>query len=57
MEMMEWVRKRVVEPSTWAAMGVGAIVMSMMLPAWAMWFWCVAAVTVVAGIVMKERAE
>ena len=55
MEMMEWVRKRVVEPSTWAATGVGAIIMSMMLPSWAMWFWCVAAVTVVAGIVMKEK--
>jgi len=55
MEMMEWIRKRIVEPSTWSAMGVGAIVMSMMLPAWAMWFWCGAAVTVVAGIMMKEK--
>ena len=55
MMIMEWVKKRVVEPTSWLAIGVGAVVLSMMMPAWAIWFWCVAGATVVAGIVMKER--
>ena len=57
MMIMEWVKKRVVEPTSWLAIGMGAVVLSMMMPTWAIWFWCVAGATVVAGIVMKERAE
>ena len=55
MMIMEWVKKRVVEPTSWLAIGVGAVILSMMMPSWSIWFWCVAGATVVAGIVMKER--
>ena len=57
MMIMEWVKKRVVEPTSWISVGAGAIILSMMIPSWAIVLWCVAGATVVAGIVMKERAE
>ncbi len=57
MSIMDWVMKRIVEPSSWIAVGVGAIILSMIMPSWAMWFLCIAGATVVAGVVMKEKAE
>ena len=57
MTIMDWVRNRIVEPTSWIAIGVGAIILSMIMPSWAMWFWCIAGATVVAGVIMKEKAE
>ena len=57
MTIMDWVRNRIVEPTSWIAIGVGAIILSMLIPSWAMWFWCIAGATVVAGVIMKETAE
>lgn len=57
MSIMDWVMKRIVEPTSWIAVGVGAIILSMIMPSWAMWFLCIAGATVVAGVVMKEKAE
>ena len=55
--IMDWVMERIVEPTSWRAIGVGAIILSMLIPSWAMWFWCIAGATVVAGVIMKEKAE
>ncbi len=57
MSIMDWVMKRIVEPSSWIAVGVGAIILSMIMPSWAMWFLCIAGATTVAGVIMKEKAE
>ena len=57
MTIMDWVRNRIVEPTSWIAIGVGSIILSMIMPSWAMWFLCIAGATVVAGIIMKEKAE
>ena len=57
MTIMDWVMERIVEPTSWIAIGVGAIILSMIMPSWAMWFLCIAGATVVAGVVMKEKAE
>ena len=57
MTIMDWVRNRIVEPTSWIAIGVGSIILSMIMPSWARWFLCIAGATVVAGIIMKEKAE
>ena len=57
MTIMDWVRNRIVEPTSWIAIGVGSIILSMIMPSWAMWFLCIAGATVVAGVIMKEKAE
>ena len=59
MMIMEWVKKRVVEPTSWLAIGVGAVILSMMMPTWAIWFWCVALrffllFTVICGSILQE---
>ena len=57
MTKMDWVHNRIVEPTSWIAVGMGAVLLSMWMPSWAMWFWCIAGATVVAGVIMKEKAE
>ena len=57
MTIMDWVRNRIVEPTSWIAIGVGSIILSMIMPSWAMGFLCIAGATVVAGVIMKEKAE
>ena len=52
---ISWIKQRIVEPTTWLAVGLGTVVLSIMIPVIAMWFWCIAAITVVAGIFMKEK--
>ena len=58
MEMvMDWVKKRIIEPTSWISIGVGAIILSMLMPSIGIWLWCIAGATVVAGVIMKEKAE
>ena len=57
MDIMNWINSRIVEPTTWLAVGVGAVVLSMMIPAIAIVLWIIAIATVGAGIFMKEKGE
>ena len=57
MDIMSWIKSRIVEPTTWLAVGVGAVVLSMMIPAIAIVLWIIAIATVGAGIFMKEKGE
>ena len=57
MDIMNWIKSRSVEPTTWLAVGVGAVVLSMMIPAIAIVLWIIAIATVGAGIFMKEKGE
>ena len=57
MNIMNWIKSRIVEPTTWLAVGVGAVVLSMMIPAIAIVLWIIAIATVGAGIFMKEKGE
>ena len=57
MPVIEWVKSRLVEPTTWLAVGVAAILLSTLIPAGTDYFMGLASVTVVAGVVMKERGD
>ena len=57
MDIMNWIKSRIVEPTTWLAVGVGAVVLSMMIPAIAIVLWIIAIANVGAGIFMKEKGE
>jgi len=52
---MNWIKSRIVEPTSWLAVGVGAIVISSVVPSIAVWLMIAAAVTVAAGIILKEK--
>jgi hypothetical protein len=53
---MNWIKSRIVEPTSWLAVGVGAIVVSSVVPSSvAVWLMIAAAVTVAAGIILKEK--
>ena len=54
---MTWIKSRIIEPTTWVAVGLGAVVISMILPATAFAMWCLAAVTIAAGVFMKEKGQ
>ena len=57
MDIMNWIKSRIVEPTTWLAVGVGAVVLSMMIPAIAIALWIIAIATVGAGIFMREKGQ
>jgi hypothetical protein len=57
MEAMEWIKSRLVEPTTWISIGVGAVLLSIVMPKAASMFLVAAAVTVAAGIFMKEKGK
>ena len=50
-------KRQNVEPTSWLAVGIGAILVSMLIPKLALTLMIVAAVTVAAGIIMKERGN
>ncbi len=54
---MDWIKSRIVEPTTWISVGVGAILLSVVVPSGAEIFMIAAAVTVAAGIFMKEKGK
>ena len=55
--VIDWVKGRIIEPTSWIAVGVGALILSMYIPAGGLYFLGAAAVTVVAGIFMKEQGS
>lgn len=57
MKIMNWVKSRIVEPTSWIAVGVGAIIISIVVPPAAVYLLIAAAVTVALGIFMKERGN
>ncbi len=57
MKIMNWVKSRIVEPTSWLAVGVGAIILSMIMPSAAVVFLIIAAATVGLGIFMKEKGN
>jgi len=54
---MDWIKSRIVEPTTWISVGVGAILLSIVVPTGAPIFLLIAAVTVAAGMFMKEKGK
>jgi hypothetical protein len=54
---MDWIKSRIVEPTTWISVGVGAILLSIIIPNGADIFMIAAAATVGAGIFMKEKGK
>tara|TARA_B100000700_G_scaffold241683_1_gene269094 strand:- start:1436 stop:1612 length:177 start_codon:yes stop_codon:yes gene_type:complete len=57
MKIMNWVKSRIVEPTSWIAVGVGAIIISIIVPSAAVYLLIAAAVTVALGIFMKEKGN
>lgn len=57
MDIMSWVKERIVEPTSWVAVGVGALVLSIVAPSAAPVFLIIAAITVALGIFMKEKGN
>ena len=57
MKLMTWVKSRIVEPTSWIAVGVGAIIISIVVPSADVYLLIAAAVTVALGIFMKERGN
>ena len=57
MPVIEWVKSRLIAPTTWLAVGVAAILLSTFIPAGSDYIMGLAAVTVVAGVVMRERGN
>ena len=53
--VVDWVVSRIVEPTSWIAVGVGAIVLSILVPVGAPYFLGIAGITAVAGMLMKEQ--
>lgn len=54
---MDWIKDRIVEPTTWLAVGVGSILLSMVIPQGTEVFLIAAAGTVAAGIFMREKGK
>jgi len=55
--VVDWVKGRIVEPTSWIAVGVGALILSMCIPTGGLYFLGAAAVTVVVGVFMKETGS
>ena len=53
----QWVKSRIVEPTSWIAVGVGSIIISIVVPSAAVYLLIAAAVTVALGIFMKEKGN
>ena len=54
---MNWIKSRLNEPTTWLAVGIGAVVLSIIIPQASLTFLVIAAVTVGAGVFMKEKGN
>ena len=54
---MDWIKSRIVDPTTWCAVGIGAILLSIIIPQGGLYFMILAAATVAAGIFMKEKGN
>ena len=55
MEMMDWIKSRAKEPSTWAGIGVSLVVVSMMLGTGFGWIAMIGIAAGIAGILLKEK--
>tara|TARA_R100001377_G_scaffold70214_1_gene45623 strand:- start:298 stop:480 length:183 start_codon:yes stop_codon:yes gene_type:complete len=51
----EWVNKRFKEPSSWAAVGVGAISLGLLFNSWASVLALLAIAAGVSAIILKEK--
>ena len=54
---MNWIKSRIIEPTTWVSVGVGALILSILVPQAAPILLLAAGVTVAAGILMKEKGS
>ena len=52
---MKWIKDRITEPTSWLAVGVGALILSMVIPEGTFYFLLAAAVTAAAGAIMREK--
>ena len=55
MEMMDWIKSRAKEPSTWAGVGVSCVVVSMMLGTGFGWIAMIGIAAGIAGVLLKEK--
>jgi len=55
MEMMDWIKSRAKEPSTWAGVGVALVVVSMMLGNGFGWIALVGVACGVGAVLLKEK--
>tara|TARA_R110002012_G_scaffold139123_1_gene296278 strand:- start:294 stop:467 length:174 start_codon:yes stop_codon:yes gene_type:complete len=55
MEMMDWIKSRSKEPSTWAGVGVACVVVSMMLGNGFGWIAMIGVAAGIAGVLLKEK--
>jgi|TARA_R100000315_G_C5201826_1_gene118775 hypothetical protein len=53
--VVNWVADRIVEPTSWISVGVGAIVLSILVPVGTPYFLGIAGATALAGMLMKEK--
>ena len=54
-KIMEWIKSRIKEPSTWAGVGVTLVVVSMMLGTGWGWIAMIGIAAGIAGILLKEK--
>lgn len=57
MKIINWVTSRIIEPTSWIAVGLGAVIVSLLLPNIAAYLLTAAAVTVALGVFMKEKGN
>ena len=57
MKIINWVASRIIEPTSWIAVGLGAVIVSLLLPNIAVYLLTAAAVTVALGVFMKEKGN
>jgi energy-converting hydrogenase Eha subunit A len=57
MIVLSWLKSRIIEPTSWIAIGLGAVIVSIAIPDIAIYLLIAAAVTVALGVIMKERGD
>ena len=57
MIVLSWLKSRIIEPTSWIAIGLGAVIISIAIPDIAIYLLIAAAVTVALGVIMKERGD
>jgi|TARA_R110002020_G_scaffold390400_1_gene600879 hypothetical protein len=57
MIVFNWLKSRIIEPTSWIAIGLGAVIASIAVPSVAIYLLSASAVTVAFGIFMKEKGN
>ena len=57
MIVLTWLKERFMEPSTWLGIGIGLMSVSFMFPTWIGALMIAAILTVIVGVVLKEKSN